>query len=248
MRLRPGNFFEAEKLSDGWRQAETRVMAVWDSATQRVESPHSHPWLAELVFALDSKLRRGHAIVEYSTHPACIFRLEISLADRQIGLRDGTLVRPGQHIAQLHFWNEHIPHIPQNGATIRWAREMQKSIAISLRELSHFLSLRPDLRDISVICADVPSGTKGQCRQVAHIMAYYGFETRNDDGRPPIGERLHRFGQNVLISLIVFAHNAAALRLDTLNRVRVPIYLSRRTLERKFGNIGRVPGEAGGAL
>ncbi len=223
-------------------------MAVWDSATQRVQSPHSHPWLAELIFALDSRLRRGHAIVEYSAHPACIFRLEIGLAGRQSSLRDGTQVRAGERIAQLHFWNEHIPHVPQNGATIRWAREMQKSIAISLRELSHFLSLRPDLRDISVICGDVPSGTRAQSRQVAHIMGYYGFETRNDDGPPPIGERLHRFGQNVLISLIVFAHNAAALRLDTLNRVRVPIYLSRRTLERKFGNIGGVPGEAGGAL
>jgi len=218
-------------------------MAVWDSAAQGAQSPHSHPWLAELIFALDSRLRRGHAIVEYSAHPSCIFRLEIGRADRQLSLRDGTSLRPQQRIAELHFWNEHIPPIPQNGATIHWARRMQKSIAISLRELANFLSSRPDLRDISVICADVPSGTKAQSRQIAHIMAYYGFETRNADERLPIRERVHRFGQNVLISLIVFALNAAALRLDTLNRVRVPIYLSRRTLERKFANLDGPSGE-----
>lgn len=218
-------------------------MAV--SATQGVPSPYSHPWLAELIFVLDSRLRRGHAIVEYSDHPACIFRLEIGFAGRQLGLRDGTQLRPGQRVAHLHFWNEHIPHVPQTGATFRWARDMQKGIAISLRELAQFLSSRPDLRDISVICGDVPSGTKAQSRQVAHIMGYYGFETRNEDGHLPIGERVHRFGHNVLISLIVFAQNAAALRIDTLNRVRVPIYLSRRTLERKFGNIKALPGEAG---
>jgi hypothetical protein len=220
-------------------------MAVWDSATQRAQSAHSHPWLAGIIFALDSRLRRGHVIVEYSAHPSCIFRLEIGRAGRQLSLQDGTQVRPGQRIAELHFWNEHIPPVPQNGATIRWARSMQKSIAISLCELAHFLSSRPDLRDISVIGADVPSGTKAQSRQVAHIMAYYGFEARNDDESLPIGERLHRFGHNVLISLIVFARNPAALRLDTLNRVRVPIYLSRRTLARKFGNVNGLPGEAG---
>jgi hypothetical protein len=220
-------------------------MAVWDSATEGAQSPHSHPWLAEIIFALDSRLRRGHAVVEYSAHPSCIFRLEIGRAERPLSLRDGTQLQPGQRIAQLHFWNEHVPPIPHNGATIRWARSMQKGIAISMRELARFLSSRPDLRDISVISADVPSGTKAQSRQVAHIMAYYGFETRGGDEPPRIGERLHRFGQNILISLIVFAHNAAALRLDTLRRVRVPVYLSRPTLERKFGIVNLLPEEAG---
>jgi hypothetical protein len=57
--------------------------------------------------------------------------------------------------------------------------------------------------------------------------------------------RLHRFGENVLISLIVFAQNAGTLRPDTLRRVRVPIYLSRRTLDGKFGHVGR-PGLGAG--
>ena len=48
---------------------------------------------------------------------------------------------------------------------------------------------------------------------------------------------MHRLGENILISLMVFAQNARALRLDTLMRVRVPIYLSRRTLEQKFGDV-----------
>jgi hypothetical protein len=34
--------------------------------------------------------------------------------------------------------------------------------------------------------------------------------------------------------MIVLAHNAAALRSDTLARVRVPIFLSRRTLEKEL--------------
>ena len=46
---------------------------------------------------------------------------------------------------------------------------------------------------------------------------------------------MHRFGENILISLIVFVHNARALRADSLNRVRVRIFISRRALEERLG-------------
>jgi hypothetical protein len=219
-------------------------MAVWDSAEPRVQSPYSHPWLAKALFALDMRLRRRLAVVEYTAHPVCVFRLGIARARRQLVLRDGTRLQAGQYIAQLHFWNEHVPPVPQNGTTIRWARQMQQSIATSLRELARYLSSRPDLDDISVICADVPCGTQSQRRQVARLMGYFGFEAHDDHERLSIGERIHRFGENILISLTVFAQNAGTLRSDTLNRVRVPIYLSRRTLEQKFGNVNPAAVEA----
>jgi hypothetical protein len=211
-------------------------MAVWDSA-KRVQSPHSHPWLARAIFALDTRLRRRLAIIEYATHPSCVFRLEIARSRRGLTLRDGTRLQAGDRVAQLHFWNEHVPPVPRDGATIRWARGARQNVVTSLRELSHYLASRPDLNDINVICADVPSGTRAQSGQVARIMGYFGFEAFTRHESLSVGERIHRFGENILISLTVFAQNAAALRLDTLSRVRVPIYLSRRTLDEKFGSL-----------
>jgi hypothetical protein len=38
------------------------------------------------------------------------------------------------------------------------------------------------------------------------------------------------------------AQNADALRVDSLRRTRVPIYISRQTLDEKFGSIGRATG------
>jgi hypothetical protein len=213
-------------------------MAVWDSAGGEPHPPHSHPWLAELLYAIDMRLRRRHAVFEYSGHPGCIFRLEIASAPGPIALGDGTSARAGQRVAHLHFWNEHIPPFPQNGATIGWARQMQRLIAISLRELTRYLSSRPDLADVAVICGNVPSGTRAQTEKLARIMAHYGFEVMPELGRPPIGRHLSRFAENILISLIVLSQNAGALRLDTLNRVRVPIYFSRRLLNEKFGDAG----------
>ncbi len=220
-------------------------MAVWDSAERRMWSRHSHPWLAELLFALDARLRRRQAVFEYSRDPRCVFRLDIGRSPRALTLRDGTRVHPGQRIARLHFWNEQVPPLPASGATIAWARRMQQAIAISLAELARFLASRSDLRDIAAVCGDVPSGTRAQSQQLARIMARYGFETVAEPESLPIAEHVHRFGENILISLIVFTSNAAALRGDTLERVRVPIYLSRHVLEEKFGAVGeqRLPCE-----
>ncbi len=210
-------------------------MAASESARRSIPSPYSHPWLAEAIFAFDKWLQRRQGVIEYSTHPQCLFRLQIGRSGQQLLLHDNTVLRPGQRIARLHFWNEHVPPLPERGTTIRWARQMQSGIAISLRELARYVASEPDLGDVGVVCGDVPCGTQSQAEQIAHIMAYYGFETIFEEEPLPLGERLHRFGENILISLVVLARNSAALRADTLWRVRVPIYLSRRRLAQRFG-------------
>jgi hypothetical protein len=116
---------------------------------------------------------------------------------------------------------------------------MQQSIAISLRELARYLSVRDDLSDVVVICADVPCATRSQTRQIARIMAYYGFETIIEHDRLPIRKRIHRLAENILISLTVLGQNVGALRVDSLTRVRVPIYISRAALQARFGDLER---------
>ena len=209
-------------------------MTVCDSAQRRSRAPYGRRWLVEAVSAFDDRQRRRQAVFEYTRNPACIFRIDITRASREVTLRDGTFLRPGDRVVRLHFWNEQIPTLPEDGATIAWARRMQRAIGGSLEELAGYLAVQPDLADIAVICGHVPSGTKSQSGQIARIMAYYGFETIPETEPLPLAERLHRFGENILISMIVLAHNAGALRSDTLARVRVPIFLSRRALGHEF--------------
>ena len=173
--------------------------------------------------------RRRQAVFEYTRNPACIFRLDITRAPRELTLRDGTLVRPGDRVARLHFWNEQIPTLPEDGATIAWARRMQRAIGVSLQELAHYLAGQPDLADIAVDLR--PTSRPGRSRRAGSSPASWPTTAlRRSPSRIRCRwrERLHRFGENILISLIVLAHNAGALRRDTLRRVRVPIYLSRR--------------------
>ena len=137
-------------------------MAVWDSAERKPRAPYSHPWLAGALSAFDVRQRRRQAVFEYSRNPACIFRLDISRAPRLLVLRDGTGVGAGGRLARLHFWNEQIPPLPGDGATIAWARRMQRAIAISLDELARYLAEQPGLADVAIVCADVPSATRSK--------------------------------------------------------------------------------------
>lgn len=94
-------------------------MAVWDSAVRRARPRYSHPRVAEVLFALDVRLRRRYSVVEYTRNPLCVFRLQVVHSRRELVLRDGTQLRPGQRIVKLHYWNEQIPPAPKAGMT--WA-------------------------------------------------------------------------------------------------------------------------------
>ena len=65
-------------------------MAVWDSARPRSQEPYSHPWLADVLFALDGRLQRRYAVFEYTGNPVCIFRVDIACSPERLALRDGT--------------------------------------------------------------------------------------------------------------------------------------------------------------
>src|ERR1700722_18369879 len=107
-------------------------MAGCDSVQRKSRAPSSRRWLVEALSAFDDWQRQRQAVFEYSHNPTCIFRLDITRAPRDVTLRDGTAVHAGDRVARLHFWNEQIPAIPPDGATIAWARRMKQAIAGSL--------------------------------------------------------------------------------------------------------------------
>lgn len=211
-------------------------MAVSDSAARRVRrvrSRYSHPRLAEAVFALDARLRRRYAVVEYTHNPLCVFRMQIVRSQSEFVLRDGTRLRRGERVVQLHYWNEQIPPIPEIGMTIGWARQMTHGLEISLCELARYLAANPDLSDVGVVRVDAWATAGRESGQLTRIMAHYGFEAIARPQPPPIAERLHLFGENILIALMIFTQNSRALR--SLTPGRVPLFLSRRALEQRFG-------------
>jgi hypothetical protein len=208
-----------------------------------VSTPVSNPGtvsggalLEQAVFGLDRWLRRRQGVYEYTADPACLFRINQGEAEQTLTLADGTRLRPGDPILNLHLWNEHMLPMPAQGPTIGWARQTHRAVDCSLRELARWLVQQPDLDEIAALRADMRIGTADQTQQLVRITARYGFESaaiRVETGS------LRQLAENILMCLLVLAANPAAIRTDVLWRDHALVYLSRAALERRFGGARR---------
>lgn len=197
------------------------------------------------VFGLDRWLQRQNRVFEYSTHPRCLYRIQLRHLERDVVLSDGTRARRGDPLIELHLWSERVPLMRQ-GASIGWAREMSRCLETSLRELAAYLAPRPEFDRVRVLRAQTALGGSERNAQIARLKGRYGFELIPDTSPVPAAERALRFGQNLLISLMVVAHNPASLRADTLRRDRTPLFMSREVLDHRYGTDSkrRRPGAA----
>src|SRR5215510_582141 len=196
-----------------------------------------HFWLDKLIFGLDRVLRRWQSVVEYTHDPACILRIKFGRLDQDFSLSDGTVGHAGERFIDLHLWNEQVPAMPKEGASIAWARQMSLCFKHSLRQLARYLASRPDLDDISLVRCTMMFASGERDDQMVRMIGRYGFELVPPATTATMGERARRLGENVLISLIVWAGNAAALRRDTLRRGRTRVFMSRKVLEQRYGGI-----------
>jgi hypothetical protein len=196
------------------------------------------PWLEAMVTALDDRLRLRHGVVEYTRNPDCLFRIQLATTNDDYVLSDGTCVRGGDRIANLHVWNEQFPCFAGSGPTLAWARRVNHAFNASLRELAQFLDSRSDFDDVAAICANMSFEPAERSAQLAHFVSRFGFERVAPASSRSFRQQIHWFGENILISMMVLARNAAALRADTLRRDRTLVFLSRRELRRRFGFSG----------
>lgn len=201
----------------------------------RGEAP-DNSWLETVVSALDDRLRLHYGVFEYTERPDCLFRIQIVRSEDDLILSDGVRVSAGVRIVNLHVWNEQFPPFPPEGPTLAWACRLNRAFDASLRELAHFLQSRPGLDDVAAICGNMTFEPSYRSAQLAHFIARFGFEQVAVRRARSLGQEIHRFGENIFISMMVLARNAAALRADTFWRDRMLMFLSRQKLQSRYGS------------
>jgi hypothetical protein len=101
--------------------------------------------------------------------------------------------------------------------------------------LAGFLDGRRELDDVVAICANMSLEPAERSAQLVRFVGRFGFEPIAEASSRSFRRQMHWFGENILISMIVIARNAAALRADTLRRDRTLVFLSRRELRQRYG-------------
>jgi hypothetical protein len=191
--------------------------------------------LHRLVFGFDALLRRSGSVVEFTHDPSCIFRIQIARLDQDVSLQDGTRARSGERVINLHFWNEHLPLMLDDGPSVGWARRMSRCVEQSLQTLAHFLVARSEFEDIGLLRANITFSSPDRRHRVIRVCRWFGFEDVAEPATTTIGRRLHLLGENILTSVMMKALQASAPWEDALHRDRTQLFMSRKWLMHRYG-------------
>ncbi len=183
-----------------------------------------------IIRLFDRLLRRLQGVFVYWDDPDCMFRVSHGEAPHPISLPDGE-IPAGAKVLYLHFWNEHMPHIPPEGPNVRLALHGVRMLRDSFRVLAHQVRLNPLLAGVQAVGTPAaalvypdagPGGEK--------LMERLGFTCF--PYRHPLG-RFGEFWENFYTWAIIWTYNEKTLQGRRLTRMkRFEFWMSVDTLVR----------------
>lgn len=186
----------------------------------------SSSW-SRAVLAIDAILRRSQGIEEFTADPDCVFRVSFEEASKPLILSDGKIIRPGDRVAQIHYWNEHMPLIPSQGPNAQWANLYRRKVIHSLRLLAQTMRREARFADIVAIFAAPAFSSRAGSAIIARLSGRIGFDVmENERWDGPI----HALLDSLLIWALMRAVNPASARDRTIAHRRIQIWISRQKL------------------
>lgn len=131
--------------------------------------------LRKVVCGADRILRRVLGIREFSQDPDCILRVAKVRWPRPVSLRDGTRLRAGDWVGDLHLWNEHIPSILGPAKSLATGARFRTEVRKSLSSLAVFIAIEPEMRDVTAFHARVCRVVRVGSRDPGSVVKPQGF-------------------------------------------------------------------------
>jgi hypothetical protein len=188
-----------------------------------------------MVRGLDRLLRRQGRVQEFTQDEECILRIAPTTYRQDVELSDGTKVRAGDKICELHLWNEHIPPMPLEGPDLRWGVRFYRLAVESLRGLAAYITAE-DLQDIVALGGQMAFLEKDDSPVLASVAAQLGFDIVNLAAQGGRWLRFTHFWENIFSWALMWTFNPGSLRGKRFLRLqRYRLWMSRRTLLQRYG-------------
>lgn len=188
-----------------------------------------------LVRGLDLLLRRHGRVQEFTQDDECILRISLTTDKTDVQLSDGTKVRAGDRICELHLWNEHIPSMPVDGPDLRWGLRFHRLAVKSLRSLAAYMAT-DGLQDIVALGGQMAFPEKDDSPVLASVASQLGFDVVNLTAQAGRWGRFTHFWENVFSWALMWTYNPGSLRGKRFLRLqRYRLWMSRRSLLGRYG-------------
>ncbi|HCW52121.1 MAG TPA: hypothetical protein DGR79_08715 [Clostridiales bacterium] len=191
---------------------------------------------------LDFLLRRACGIREFTRDPDCILRLSVGRCGRDLVLSDGTTVRRGEPVGDLHLWNERVPSMPPGGPDLAWGLAFGRRMRRSLALLARAVEDDPKLRRLKAFRAAGSVMGSALPRAVAALAARLGFDVVEPEGPRGPWPRFVEFWENAYALALVWAFNPPSFEAKALMGLRrVQLWISRDRLIDTHAGPGEPP-------
>ena len=186
--------------------------------------------LKGLVRWLDKRMRRGQGLIEFSSASSCILRVSRCGATETVSLTDGSVIRPGDVVLDIHFWNEHLPQAPSG---LAFGGRFGRLLSRSIGELARAIEADPRFADAVAVRGRLAFAGARNAEDVRRFGAWFGFEAA-PQARLPLGRRIHDAFEDIWLFLLTWTFNPGALRGRSLRRRREDLWISRERLVEKY--------------
>jgi len=188
-----------------------------------------------VISRFDCFLRRLYGIYEFTREDGCIFRIAFCKNDRDLTLSDGTKILKGETIGELHFWNEHMPPMPDDGPDLAWGLQFYRLMRGSLAELARYIESTPEWKGVRAFRGETAVDGQEGLQKATELLGHLGFDLL------PLGHSISRlkpfleFWKNIYLWILKWTFNPASLKgKRLLDLQRCQMWISRRRLLERY--------------
>ncbi len=194
------------------------------------------------VLLIDAILVRHHGVETFADDPECILRTNLRRLEAGVGLPDGTRLEPGDKVIEIHFWNEHLPAIEQEGADLLWGRQFGRRLAHSLRLLAAHAQADPRYEDFAAIHGRLGFIPGDDVDIMKGLATRFGFILELEVA-PGMRFWSGAFWAGVYSWWLMWTFNPNTLRRKRFRQIALSdLWMTRETLLGRYGEGSRRPG------
>jgi YkoP domain len=171
------------------------------------------------IFQLDRVLRRWQGIYEFCQSDDCLLRIAIARAKKRLVLPDGSAIRPGDQILEIHWWNEHVARLVADKPALARAKCLLALVQHSFEQLAKYLATAPEAQNVRFVHGNAVLPMRSRRNEIAARVRQYGFwEIQPGAG---LFERIHDYFEKYLVWALLWAfhHHKPEMKVHTLRRV-----------------------------
>ena len=184
---------------------------------------------------IDALLRASQGIYEFTDDPECILRIQLKRATHQVNIGN-VMIKKGEPVLAVHAWNERMPKLPFEGATIEWALQLRRQVIHSYRQVAKVMQSDKRCSTVRAVCGESALFSFSDHTGGTRLMQHLGFTVL--PYHRPFG-RFGEFWENLFSWWLMWTYNDASLNSRELLRLqRTEIWITKDDFIRRYGESG----------